>query len=349
MATLEDLKPEPGHSRCGNSYAKEILVSGQLPNGYGKDNTHTLEPVADKPSGSWWGRRSPEEAEFSDQIQAAIARLKDDIGGNTALIPSEAAALSSMTYLAEQNLKQVSEIYDFWDGKTGGLPRDSELSGRESEWPLDTSDILSQYMYACRPKMTGKWVPIRAGLGEGPVVRNYYCHMWSLTERRVEDRLRIWTLLDEAARAVRCAEWTMWRVTLYRQSLAEFDEIDAGTLAPAPPVAPEPTFPVGPGMFAPMEFEDDPYVPPPPKIPEEPVDATISAVDPPPPLPPPPAPGPESATMPDGPELPGLPTDPLGAPLDAAAPAIAPESPWPARIPYIVAGAALVGFAVTRK
>jgi hypothetical protein len=331
MAKLEDLPSEPGHWRCGNSYAQEIVVTGELPNGYGKDNTQTLEPVATKLKGNWWSRKTEEEAAFIDEIQAARERFEEDLGleeVGEALSAQESAQLSSLVNVATQNVKEVEKIYDYWDGKTmNGLPRDVWISGLASEWPLSESDIVSEHVPQCSNSLPGAWVEVQDLVGNSvQTVRYYFCHGDEAKQKRSTDRWAIKKLLEDAARAVRCAMFTMWRVVLYRRSLAEYDDIDVGTFIPQPPAPPPPETPAGPGGFKAPTLPEDPWVPPPPaeppSFPTFPVDAIITTIDwepppthpIPPPLPPPPIPPPSGPEGGPGPMQPTPPTSPPPGP-----------------------------------
>lgn len=318
MPSLQDFKPEPGYPGCGTSYTKALVVSGKLPNGFGAENTHELPAMTPPLSGNWWGRGTAEEADMVADIHDAIARFKDAYNSAMALRleAKERVALWSLVLKAEQNLRRVSEIYDWWAGKIPGLPHDFQVGGRTSEWPLTESDIQSEYMGACSADRKGQWVEDRQlGLGGMRVVRLYYCANDALLERRSQERWLIFDLIRSAARLVRCASWTLWRVSLYRKSLAEFDEVDAGDFVPKPPKAPPKTPFTGPGGYLPADWEPPPQpTPPKPKttFPTSPADAFIPrppVVEPPgpkipiPPWEPPPSPGgggPEGGTGPGG-------------------------------------------------
>jgi len=367
MVDLKDFKAEPGAPACGTSYAKPLLVSGRLPNGFGAENTHELAAVTPALSGDWWGRGTPAEAKMVVDIEEAIERFMDAYQSDVALRLStkERIAIYTLVHQAKQDLSRVAEIYGFWAGTLPGLPHDFEFN-RTSEWPLSASDVQYEYMSACTPDKKGQWVEDRQlGLGGPRVVRRYYCATDALIERRAADRWQIQTLLRHAARAVRCADWTLWRVSLYRKSLADFEGVNAGDFIPPQPTPPKPpatTF-GGPGGLLSPDYDPPPEIPTPkPKppattFPTSPVDAFIprpgGPLPPLPPLPPPPIPPeggawPPAGGGPEGGEGPD-PTWPEGTSPPPPAPGGAePPSLLRAALPFAVGAGALGLFLMLR-
>ena len=136
-----------------------------------------------------------------------------------------------------------------------------------------------------------------------------------------------------------CASSTI----LYRESLEEFSEINAGDFKPGSAPEPGPSTPFSGGsMFQVAGGEEPEYIPPSSPIPTSPADAQIFEIEP---------------TQPDEPMGPPSPTgEPESAGPDSSVPpgtaypeAAPATSPWVARAPWIVGGLAIIGYAVTRK
>ena len=271
---------EPGQSSCGNSWPDLITVNGMIPGtgGYGSDRTQSLLPVATMPSGNdWYSYDGAAERKFIEDIKYRLGQVDTErftAGQRGDLSLKEADAVRYLANLARNNLERVQNIYRFWNGElevhpqTGSrLPVDAPAprhpgsgSNLRSEWPLQAGVSLAKYMSECTNK-SDEWVET----SEGPrVVRLYYCHGIEIRIERVEDRERIRRLIIDAAAAVRCAHFGLWRMTLYNQALKKWREHQTGL-----------GFGQRPGEYVPpLGFEQRPgeYVPPlgfgfPPELP----------------------------------------------------------------------------------
>jgi hypothetical protein len=234
---------EPGSIRCGNSFERNLVVTGELPNrqGFGSNHKRSIPRVAKVPGGQWWSTKTPQEAAFRSSIVSRIAQVRVELQQNSSsLSPAQEASIEWLLELSEANLARVDAIYAYWDGngehpETGErLPVDMHPDappgfqvGQTSEWPLTASDAIADYIPSCAGSnwVRGQWVEDRQLVGNTVrVLREYFCPGEATRERRSEDRLIILELLLDAARAARCAQYGLWRIVLYRRALADWEE-----------------------------------------------------------------------------------------------------------------------------
>lgn len=259
---------EPGYIRCGNSFEKTIVVTGEIPgrNGFGSNRKHTIGRVALQPSGSWWSKKDPKEAAFVSQINARMQTTQRDIDLNRGeLSQGDIASLEWLLELARNNLARVDAIYTFWTGfgehpETGErLPADQNAPtgfggtmSRASEWPLTASDAIYEYLGECQGQ-SARWVDDRELVGGTTQhMRYYFCPGDQTRAQRARDRSQILKLLLDAARAVRCAQYGVWRLVLYKRAVAEWNATYGGLdlASPTEPgVAPRPGVLGGQGGF----------------------------------------------------------------------------------------------------
>lgn len=231
---------EPGSIRCGNSFERNLMVTGELPNrqGFGSNHKRSIPRVAKVPGGTWWSKQSAQEAAFRSQIVSRIAQIRVELREHTtSLSPTQASSIEWLLELAEGNLARVDAIYAYWTGagehpETGGrLPVDTNAPNgfggtmaRASEWPLTVSDAIYEYIPGCAG-MNARWVEDRQLVGNTvQVLREYFCPGETTREQRAKDRAVILELLLDAARAARCAQYGLWRIVLYRRALADWEE-----------------------------------------------------------------------------------------------------------------------------
>ncbi len=272
---------EPGARFCGESYQQTITVTGEIPGrgGYGADRKHVVPRVAKLPTTpNFWSRRSGEEAAFRERVEAAASHLLTEIAdarGKQAISADEAASLRYLVDLARSNLARVDELYAYWDG--AGVHPDHgtvlpSFEGDVSDWPLPEGDRIEQHVAQCAD-VRGDWVEERALVGtEVETIRWYYCPGSVGMGRRAADRASILRNLVDAAKAVRCAQWGLWRLVLVGEALAAWEE-EYGGLGFVPGVgAPTPAgWGVADGLVADVPTGVDPADIPGPSV--EPVPA----------------------------------------------------------------------------
>jgi hypothetical protein len=245
---------EPGSIRCGNSFERTIVVTGEIPgrNGYGANHKHTIGRIALQPSGTWWSKKDPKEAAFISQITTRMQSVQNDINLNrAALSQADIASLEWLLELAANNLARVEAIYTYWTGfgahpETGeSLPADQNAPNgfggtmaRASEWPLTASDAIYEYLGECQGQ-SARWVDDRELVGGTTQhMRYYFCPGDQTRAQRARDRSQILKLLLDAARAVRCAQYGVWRIVLYKRAVADWNAQYGGTPDIASPTQP---------------------------------------------------------------------------------------------------------------
>lgn len=262
--------PEPGSARCGNSFERNITVTGEIPgrNGYGGDLKHILPRVAKVPTGQWWSQESTKERTFVASVRNGLERARRDLADNLLQV----GALDSLTIeylfdLAEGNLERVDRIYAFWRGQgahpeTGNwLPADHNVPSpigagtfsRRSEWPLTASDAIYEYLEECHGQ-SARWVEDRELVGNTvQTVRLYFCPGDTTRQQRARDRAQILELLLDAARAVRCAHYGVWRLVLYKRAVqrwnAQYGDLPDLAAPTEPRPRPRPGIQIGGGLL----------------------------------------------------------------------------------------------------
>lgn len=322
--------PEPGKLYCGYSFDERIVVSGEIygRGGFGSEKTQTIGKLAEIPAGTWWSHRSQDEADFIENVNIGInatATSLDEAVRENAINSAQENAIAWLLKLSDANMERAEAIYDYWDGKgphpdTGfGLP--VGLEGMTSEWPLPTGDAIFQHISQCQG-VSGEWIGQRGLVGQNVEhIRWYFCPTEETKRGRTRDRDAIRQLLLDAARAVRCAQWGLWRLILYRESLAEWEEEHGGFGFRLPPGTPpvDPTPGITPGGLGFTAEGPDPEPPGghPDPPPWEPSDFRVPEPG---DLPPPEDADQEPESDPDLPTTPELDRMPGGPPVAAAGP-----------------------------
>jgi hypothetical protein len=276
--------PEPTAIRCGESFDRQVLVTGEIPyrGGFGKDNKRYLRPVIEElPTGEWWSNKSEAEQAFVTLVIEARARLESDLVAAKVAGEITDAQRDTIIYLiqlSDANLAQVQQLYDYWDGETWHpeletiMPRDPTFD-RVSNWPLIKGDNIAAHQSECAD-VEGEWVEDRELVGASVAMVGYfYCPTKETKAQRKKDREAIHQLLLDAAKAIRCGEWGLWRMVLYRQSLVQWDaEYGGFGLAGEPgvgtPAPPKPQIDAGPGQLKPPTLDEPPPWPGPEKPPD---------------------------------------------------------------------------------
>jgi len=243
----------PSQGGCGASWPDPLTVDGKIPGvSFGHDYTVDLAPVAPADAMrrnegllSWDGLhegtiRGMIEEEISNLFEEALL-FRDTLGTENYL------AINNLIQHARAKFVEVDGIHKRWSDR---------------RYPLK----MTKYNPQCSATSSGPGIPPGGALSQFD-----RCPTAEENLQRVLDRDRIVELFVNACHFVRCAQFGMWRVKLYRDALRDWKNTPQGgapdDLAPTPPSSPTPPF--GSGDFA--AVPGDPVVPPPvPPIPEPP-------------------------------------------------------------------------------
>lgn len=364
---LTPYDPEPGYAICGDSFDRDVTVTGELPNqdGYGSDLRRILARFGERPSGDWASRNSQVERLFVDAIDRADQRVTSTVQELAPdLTGEEQAAVAKLIARARQNLEWVDQVYRYWAGDAAYPGTNSTLpvdpaTDWPSEWPLTASDNPAEWVPECAGAEPGTWVNDRELVAnQMQTVRRYYCPDALMRNRRQKDRKAIAKRLLEAMRALRCAEYSAHRRVLWREAKKRWDEENHGFgFAPGvgagnddPEVSPwgavpwgiaqQPLGPIDP----PVPGGHEPIEPLPP-IPEPGEDEDDDrGLFPMPPSEPPPDEPPPDEPPPDAPPLPG--PDATPTPTTTPDAGLAPQLPPAATSPWVLVTAVFVGAAL---
>jgi hypothetical protein len=280
--------PGPQGYPCGKTWKESIIVDGSIPGkNYGKQFTHTIPPVIEdlQTGAGKLGWDSPYEKGCKEKL---FNRLEDAVEQlRIAEVWFSAKEVRSIEWLIEQaaaELDEVRKIHLQWNFRDGG------------PYPLSYADTLeafpsAKYWQDCanpgdilRPAGPhwGFTVPGTGDLGD------VVCPTRSTMDRRKRDRATIAERFVDAAHFIRCAEYGIWRLTLYRKAVDAWKDSIAGSGPRDLRVTP------GTGR-GPGGFTTPTAGPPPPPTPSD-----LKLPTPPPgPLPPQPTPtGPDDVTTP---------------------------------------------------
>lgn len=267
--------PERPGSTCGSSWSDPLRVTGRLSstNSFGSNIFVDLDAVADaddlrRTQGklSWDG---PHETRVRDAFDARVRETLDDlVKFKGDLGQANFDAVEGLLRMAVDNLSYVEAIHEKW---------------RAARWPMSRLHFNDEH--CTREVDMGK-------VFGGGFER---CPTYSTHLERDADRDEIVRRFVDAAHAIRCAEFGMWRVVLYRRALGEWRRTPQGGgpggLAPTPPSTPRPPA-AGGGTFTARPPgpppPPTPPAPPNPLLPEFPPDLGAGEALPPPPPPEPP-------------------------------------------------------------
>jgi hypothetical protein len=270
---------------CGHTWASSLVVDGRLPNGFGKDLTHRLEPVMEQPYeadlgmpdvdqaqlGIGWG--GPLESNLSSQLLDRIAAIRARTN-ESFLGSKQKGAVRWLLDRAKGELDFAQAIHKLWKNRTAG------------SWSLSFSDRLTNFYAAKNPSdCAGRPGATVEGAGRSGPVR---CPTEAEIARRPNARAEIRQRFVDAAHFIRCAEYGLWRMLLYREAKQQWEQRPTG---PGGIVAP------GGGT---MPGDITVGVPVPPQPPDVPVPVAGKLPPPTPPKPPPDV-GPEGAKAPSRP------------------------------------------------
>lgn len=307
MRPSTDYPSERPGSTCGASWPDPMRVSGRLSatNSFGTQIYVDLPEVADATSLrrtpgllSWAG---PREKAVLDGFEARIRETLDDlIKFKDAIGDDNRDAVEGLLSMAVDNLRYVEAIHEKWVN---------------ARWPLSKTHYNDEH--CTREVDMGKVFG-----GGFDVCPDYGMHL-----ERDADRDEIVKRCIDTAHAIRCAEFGLWRVVLYRRALAEWRRTPQGGgpdgLAPTPPKPKKPPTVGGMGFTALPPGPPPPPTqpqPPNPTLPDFPPELGGVALPPPPPPEPPPSlgePG-EGGVVIDPIADPDAPTPPDGRRVDSA-------------------------------
>ncbi len=346
----------PGKS-CGASWSDPLRVTGEIPRvGFGSQYDVTLEAVASaddlRANQGMLSWRGSHETRVRGQLESTIDQVSTDAEKFRWRLGEENyRAVRNLLALALAELTYVDLVHERW------------LEGR---WGLE------------RPTYAPECDPRSGSVGPGEVFGGGFdrCPTVEELQLRSDAREYIVERFVDACHFIRCAQYGLWRVWLYRSALDEWKSTPRGGgpdgFAPTPPKPPKP--PTAAGGFA----NRPPPPPPPPVEPPTPTPPPFPAdlgegdglPDPGEPelpdeddVPAPPAPLPDgsqgpgepSAPLPDGSQGPGATPvprpdgdvrpgeppfpQPGGEPADN--PWSSPERPGPSQYPDVVAADAI--------
>lgn len=213
--------PGPKGYPCGQGWKEAFIVTGEIPqtNGFGKSHTRTLAPIVVdlQRGGSRLGWDGEYETERREQMlnrgEQILAQLRTS---ETLLSPGEVASIEWLLGQAIAELDATVKIHDQWKNRAEGTfplwygDKLKDFPSANGEWCTDPDNVLSppgpQY---------GVQVPGRDG---GKVI----CPTRTELKRRPKDRRAIADHFVDAAHHLRCAEYGLWRLRLYRQALADW-------------------------------------------------------------------------------------------------------------------------------
>lgn len=225
----------PPHAmRCGWTWQARMTVDGRLPNGFGAQYSHELMPVMPASIGEvgWDG---PVESDRARTLEAAIDRVsaQADIAATT-IDATSIASIHWLLHSAVIELAAAHAIHGKWRNREGG------------SFPLSSKDTAASFRANCAAH-------------EGQEVDGWRCPTAAELKAREPDRIAIRTHFRDAAQLVRCAEYWLWRVSLYREALAAWAKVKpptaGGGFSAKLPTVPPP---------APLDLTQEPPPPPPP-------------------------------------------------------------------------------------
>ena len=232
---------------CGASWPDPLRVTGKLPRvSYGSQFATTLEPVASTDDLranqgllSWRG-------EHETRIRARFESLIDQVASDAQSFrwrigEANYAAVKNLLALALAELAYVDITHERWVERRWGLERLTYAPECDARGGLEPGAVFG------------------GGFDRCPTVEEM--------QLRLEARDFIVEKFVDAAHFIRCAQYGLWRVWLYRSALAKWQSTPRGgapdDLAPTPPKKPKK--PVGAGSF-----RSQPLPPPPPPVPPPP-------------------------------------------------------------------------------
>ncbi len=206
---------------CGKSWAEPLIVTGELPGkNFGQHLTYTLSPVVgelgDKEGEIGWGGayETSRKQQLFDRLEAAMSALR--IAG-VQMTQSERDSVEWLLQQAADELDATRDIHLRWNFREGGA------------YPLSYGDSLKDFPAAkhwqdcANPgdilSPPGPHYGFEVPAAEGGTAR---CPTRTTLKARPRDRATIRQHFIDAATHIRCAEYGLWRITLYRKARQEW-------------------------------------------------------------------------------------------------------------------------------
>jgi len=222
--------PSPPYPKgCGRSWDRTEIVTGELPGrgGFGSDILVKLPPLASRDDLSEVGKSLEAQDDLQSAIDRAATQVRFDLaratgaGGRRRLLTS--GEERSITWLLDNidvEFVTVDHIWKTWLPKEGG----GWQMGREGGgWPLSQGDAYSDFAGGvCHPADGGKWITVRRGGRD----QQFHCPSGEEVVQRFRDRDKIQQAFEWALQKVRCAQWGLNRVLLYKRALADWYDRD---------------------------------------------------------------------------------------------------------------------------
>jgi hypothetical protein len=276
--------PSPPYPKnCGDDWDKVGLVTGQLPGKgtFGKQFQKGLQPLANKADLKNIGSDLQDQQDLETIIQDKIDTLEDvtlknsgEGGARRILTVKEEASVVWLLDRAKAELKAANKLWDKWEDRPYGrfplsygdtlkdMPGDVGVrTSQNSDQPLDN--------WCAQPDTSGHRPAPRYGTlfasAFGTVLR---CPTTEELKQRPKDRAKIKQRFGWALMYVRCADFGLHRILLYKKALAEWHEVDLPSdFAPEKPPGPDfggpdsfkapPTGPGGPTDFKAPSLPDE--------------------------------------------------------------------------------------------
>jgi hypothetical protein len=196
---------EPGVTICGDTWPLPVTATGELTgaNGFGDDLTHRIEPIVPytDPKLEKAGRLEEWETELREAARVRIAAIIDERSFFPSLTTKDYASISWLLDRATEELDAILDLYDAWTHRVGG------------SYPLSLGDAEDDF-----PQIVAHGFSVCSR-------SDIRCPGADECQQRKRDRAKIREHLRNALRHIRCAEYSMHRVRLVRESLVEIAKL----------------------------------------------------------------------------------------------------------------------------
>ncbi len=244
--------PSPPYPKdCGSGWHSIGLATGELygKGGFGKDYQKALPPLATEDDLKGIGSDRSAQEDLMTIIDAKIDELREEVADNSGaggmrrfLTRKEQDSIVWLLDHAEAELDVANDIWKKWDDRVNGT------------YPLWMGDQVGD-IPTLKPTFCTKPGQIIYGTEEFP--GTIICPTTKELKQRGKDRTSIKKRFQWALTHVRCAEWGLNRILLYKQALADWKGIDYPEKIPVPPIPPPGPGAGGPGGFAPKLPDED--------------------------------------------------------------------------------------------